>query len=271
VPAIAWMTNVAAAAAGLLVFAMVRKYAPRSPRPLTQFALGGSAIAAILLPFASPGLLGVHRWVALGGLRLHASAIVAPLIIACVATIARRNAAIATAVAALVTTILALQPDAAQAFSFAAASITLVTFNRARPLYQTAGAMLLAGAAVTSLTQHDPLQPVAHVEGILALVASSGAVWAVLGTAALFLLPVPFLTTFARRGNRLALALGLYVGMTILSALFGPFPVPVMGYGASPILGYFLALALCDARSSRSPARHGTDHAPEGPAGGGSS
>ena len=112
--------------------------------------------------------------------------------------------------------------------------------------------MLLLAAATLSLTQNDRLPPVPHVEGILTLVASTGIPWAVLGLASLLLLPLPFFASFARSRNHVALALGIYVAMTVLAPLWGTFPVPVMGYGASPILGYFIALALCDRRAATS-------------------
>jgi cell division protein FtsW (lipid II flippase) len=248
IPAAVWRINIAATFAGLLLFALIR-YLPRPRRQPTQIAFAVVAIAAILLPFASKGMLGVHRWVSLGGLRLHASAIVAPLIIAAIAAIARQSAVMAMAVALPSTIILALQPDAAQAFSFAAAGITMIALTVERQRYQAIGVLLLLAAATLSLTQNDPLPPVPHVEGILSLVVSTGISWAVPGIAGLLLLPLPFFASFARSGDHAALALGVYVTMTILAPLWGTFPVPVMGFGASPILGYFIALALCDRRA----------------------
>jgi hypothetical protein len=41
----------------------------------------------------------------------------------------------------------------------------------------------------------------------------------------------------------------VYVAMVTIAPAWGTFPVPIMGYGVSPILGYFIALALC-ARST---------------------
>jgi cell division protein FtsW (lipid II flippase) len=250
VPTAVCLINVAATFAGLLLFALIR-YVPRSARQSTQFTFAAAAIAAILLPFASKGMLGVHRWVSLGGLRLHASAIVAPLIIASIAAIARQRLVVTIAIALLGTSILALQPDAAQAFSFAAACITILAFNVERQRSQAVGGMLLLIAAASlAFSQNDRLPPVPHVEGILTLVASTGFPWAVLGIAALLLLPIPFFAIFARNPDRVALALGVYLTMTILAPLWGTFPVPIMGYGASPILGYFIALALCDRTSA---------------------
>jgi hypothetical protein len=255
VPPTTWLTNVAATFAGLLLYCLLRLI-PTSPRLSTQFIILAAAIAAILLPFIAPGMMGVHRWVFIGGFSLQPSAIVLPLIIAAVAWIARQHAAVSIASAVLTTLILALQPDAAQAFSFAIACSVLFALNAARQHYQAIGVLLLLAAATTSFTRTDPLPAVPHVEGIFALVASGGALWVVFGIAALLLLLVPFLATFAQAHDSVALALGVYVGMTILASFWGTFPVPVMAYGASPILGYFIALALCDRTSAPSDIDH---------------
>lgn len=37
-------------------------------------------------------------------------------------------------------------------------------------------------------------------------------------------------------------ALGLYFLMTILVTFVGHFPMPIMGYGISPIIGYLIAI-----------------------------
>jgi hypothetical protein len=249
VPTTTWLTNVAATFAGLVLYCLVRLIPP-SPRLWTQFIILATAVATILLPFIAPGMMGVHRWVSLGGFSLQPSAIVLPFIITAVAWIARQHAVVSIASAVLTTMILALQPDAAQAFSFAVACSVLFALNAARQHYRAIGVLLLLAAAAASFTRNDPLPPVPHVEGIFALVASRGALWAVFGIAALLLLPLPFIATFARAHDRVALALAVYAGMTILASFSGTFPVPVMGYGASPILGYFIALALCDRASA---------------------
>ena len=239
----AWLTNIAAGVAGLLLLAVIRCI----PAPTTrraQFALAAAGIATIVLPFMSSGADGVHRWLSLGGLRIHAASIVAPLIIVSVAAIARTRFVAAVAIAALTTTVLALQPDAAQATSVAVACSTLLLFESGRRRFQVwAGVTLLLTLAMGSFVRRDPLAPVRHVEGILALVADRGTGMAALGAVALLLLPVPFFVGFQRRRDRTSLALGLYVASITLAPFWGTFPVPLMGYGVSPIIGYFTALA----------------------------
>jgi cell division protein FtsW (lipid II flippase) len=200
-------------------------------------------MAAILSTFVSVGVDGVHRWILLGNFRLHASAVVAPVMIACVATAPSQYLMITAAIAPAIA--LALQPDAAQASSFAAAcGVVLFSHLKQDPLKLAGGAIALIACSILSILRLDPLKPVRHVEGIYDAVSSKGILWAVLATATLFLLSVPHFLAWTRRHQSLSMALGVYVAAVTIAPAWGTFPVPVMGYGVSPILGYYIALAL---------------------------
>jgi hypothetical protein len=108
----------------------------------------------------------------------------------------------------------------------------------------------LLAVSAASLVRHDPLRPVAHVEDIFAIVVSRGPGWAAMAVAAMLLLLVPFFAAWHRHRRVAALALGVYIALTLLAPAWGTFPVPVMGYGASPIVGYFIALAVGVGRPS---------------------
>jgi hypothetical protein len=71
-----------------------------------------------------------------------------------------------------------------------------------------------------------------------------GTGWGVAAVASLLLLPLPFLKPRGTGDGRLGLALGVYVLVTILALVAGRFPVPVLGQGASPIIGYLVAIGL---------------------------
>lgn len=244
VGAAVWSTNIAAAVCGLLVWFFGRRLPPPTRRA-SRVLLAAASIVSILLPFASEGMLGVHRWVSVAGFRLHASAIAAPLMILCVAAAASGRIISALAIGATGGMILALQPDAAQATSFGAAcAVVLVHAGTRRRRTAWAGAALLLAVAIASFVRRDPLSPVSHVEGIFDVVASRGEGAAAIATVALLLLPVPFFVAWYRHRRSTALALGVYVLMTLLASAWGTFPVPVMGYGASPIVGYFISLVV---------------------------
>ena len=241
VPTSVWTLNLAAGAVGLLIFALLW----HSPWPLSRSAWYVATIVsmtAILATFVANGVDGVHRWISLSGFRLHASAVVAPVIIACVTTAPGSYLMIFTAAATAM--LLALQPDAAQACSVAAACGVILFRNVKLDSRQRAGGLAaLVACSIVSLIRPDPLKPVRYVEGIFQIVSARSAVWAVAAALAMLLLPIPFFVAWVQRRRGLSLALGAYVAMAVIAPMWGTFPVPVMGYGVAPILGYYIALA----------------------------
>lgn len=239
---VARVSNIAAAVIGLLLCAASR-YLPERTAPALPLVAAILGIGTLLLTFLAAGVMGVHRWLPIGGFRLHAGAVIAPILIVLIAALARRQSIAATAIAVVSTTVLALQPDAAQATSMAVAAAIILTRELRQRAHVLTALTLLLGASVLSFVKVDPLPPVPHVEGIFEAVASMGAAWALGGALSLLLLPLPFFVLWASSRNSVPLALGAYIGLTVLAPAWGTFPVPVMGYGVSPILGYFLALA----------------------------
>jgi hypothetical protein len=226
----------------LLCFILAR---PRSS-DAGLVAVGMLALGFLAATWLDPGLEGVHRWVMLGPVRLHAGALVLPLVLATVAGLERAGRGRASTLLAVATAlVLALQPDAAQATAFVAGSVVLLLPRKPADGRAWIRLVPLLALGVLSWLRGDPLAPVPHVEGIVGLAAELGTGWGVAAAASLLLLPVPFF--FAARGpsdGRAGLALGTYVAVTILAAAVGHFPVPVLGQGASPIIGYFAAIGL---------------------------
>jgi hypothetical protein len=99
------------------------------------------------------------------------------------------------------------------------------------------------GSSVLALSRRDPLEAVPHVEGIVHLATSSGLAWLVASIVALMLLPVPFVLNWVKhRDHHEGMGLAVYFVTVCIAALVAPFPVPVLGFGLSPVLGYFVAL-----------------------------
>ncbi|HEX6369243.1 MAG TPA: hypothetical protein VF006_09940 [Longimicrobium sp.] len=246
VPAALWGQNLAAWAVGtLLCLGLWRTRSSSGRSRWFDFAavLTLAALAATLL---APGVEGVHRWVPLGPVRLHAAAVLLPLLLVAMQGLSQaRGWWISTGVAVGVALVLLLQPDAAQATAFAAGCLVLLLPLAGRdPLRLTSLLSLPLLAGLTWLRQ-DPLAPVPYVEGIIDLAAGLGAGWAVAAVLSLLVLPLPFFLAGRRPGKHAGLALGTYVTVTLLAAfLTGNFPVPVMGYGVSPILGYLVGLGI---------------------------
>ena len=252
VPATAWGQNLAACVVGILLCLALAR--PRSSRrgEAGLLAAGVLALGVLAATWLDPGVQGVHRWLGLGPVRLHAGALVLPVVLATLAGLERAGRRhVSTLLSIATALLLVLQPDAAQATAFAAgAAVLLVPRSRAEggAWLRLVPLLLLAGL---SWLRRDPLAPVPHVEGIVGLAMEQGAGWGAAAVASLLLLPLPFLAARRTGGDRLGLAIGTYVLVTILAPALGPFPVPVLGQGASPIIGYFAAIGLLR-RSRRS-------------------
>lgn len=265
VPAAAWGQNLAACVIGIVLCFTLALVRP-SRRGDTGFPVGGVvALGFLAATWLGPGMQGVHRWVMLGPVRLHAGALVLPFVLAALAGLERAGRRRASTLLSIATAlVLALQPDAAQATAFVAACTVLLLPRR--PADGRAWIRLVPLLAIGGLSwlRPDPLAPVPHVEGIVGLAAQLGTGWAVAAVAALGLLPVPFLAARRTGDGGLGPAIGIYVAVTILAAAVGRFPVPVLGQGASPIIGYFAAIGLV--RRSRAPSATASEGGwPSGP------
>lgn len=245
VPAVVWGQNLAAWAVGALLclaFARPRASSSRGTGFVVVAVLTVAALAATLL---APGVDGVHRWLPLGPVRLHTAAVLLPPLLVALDGLTRaRGWWISTLVALGVAAVLLLQPDAAQATAFAVAALVLLLPGAGRDPLRLAGMLALPVLAGLSWLRRDPLAPVPHVEEIVDLAAGLGVGWAVAAAVSLLVLPLPFLLAARGAARPAALALGTYVALTVLAAFVGVFPVPIMGYGVSPILGYFAGVAL---------------------------
>ncbi|WEK47397.1 MAG: hypothetical protein P0Y56_03675 [Candidatus Andeanibacterium colombiense] len=200
-------------------------------------AIGIAALAVLGASLLGPDSDGVHRWIALGPLRLNSAMLALPALSIAAVLAQPRVGALLVAIAALV---IAFQPDRAAALALLCGATPLL--GRA-PRWPGVAACLAAAIALTICwLRPDALAPVPFVEGVLQ------AAWIahpVAGAAITAGLCAALLVPLRLAGSRpAALALGgTLVGFT-LSSLFGAFPTPLAGYGASAILGYAAAFAL---------------------------
>jgi cell division protein FtsW (lipid II flippase) len=237
---------------------------PTTERYETRWIIAAAAVLVILaLTLLHPGVDGVRRWISLGPLQLHAGFVALPVIIILAGTTARSESSsthwIACACIVTAAAVLAFQPDASQAIAFAVAVVVVILQSKQRSRIEWIAATACVGASVLALSQEDPLEPVPHVEGIVGLAASTGALWLVAAIVALLLLPIPFVMSwFKRRDHNEGLGLAAYFVTVCVAAFVTPFPVPVLGYGLSPILGYFFALGWI-VRTDALPATSKTD------------
>lgn len=238
VPTGIWVLNLAAAAVGVSIAAFALMWR-RQATPFRESLRWGALLAGVALLGATlvgQGTEGVHRWLPLGPVQVHVGAVLLPPMLVALLESSWR-AAVGGAFVALV--LLLLQPDAAQAASFCAAWIVIAAFRRGRRATAVMVVSLLL--ALACVLRPDPLEPVPHVEGIVGMAAAGGPALAVAALLSLAVLPLAQALFLERQ---VGLVLAIYTAGLLVAAWLGHHPVPVLGYGVSPILGYYFAVTM---------------------------
>ena len=218
-----------------------------SHRTNARFPAGG-IIVFTLLGIAVPLLAdtpGPERWVSFGPLILYmAPALLPSFLVACSVWIARGGRSQHFALAAIVgaSVLLAAQPDASQALALLAASTVAVARSPSRSSVSVVALAFAALATAWAFSQPDPLQPVAHVEGVFALALGhslfAGA--AVIASAAALVVGLHLNSS----GGRTWLSVvAVYYAVLFACSVAGLTPAPLIGYGAGPLLGFGLMVA----------------------------
>lgn len=199
-----------------------------------------AALIVIVLSLFGPEQEGVHRWLGLGPIQMNAAALVLP---AAIGAFSPGRLWLAAPCLLMIAGVLAWQPDISQLAGFAVAATILCTAGFG---WRGALASLAVSAAAIALclSRADPLDPVAHVEGIFLMAwdqspAISIAMAASLAAAVLSPLLLWPVSALRWKG----LALGGYFAITAIAPLLGAYPVPLAGYGLSFVIGWWLGLA----------------------------
>jgi cell division protein FtsW (lipid II flippase) len=252
--------------AGIVAIWRAGRRSSSQRRPWAASFVGSASVFLLISTLFHPGVEGVRRWVSLGPLQLHAAFIALPVLIIVLGQAVRRDAFrsspwVLPCALAVAAGVLVLQPDASQAIAFGVAmTIILLQKSPARRSHWLATAIVLGGALV-ALSRPDPLDAVPHVEGIVWLAADAGAGWLAAAVVALVLLPTPFVVNAVRARGRRDVSVGVaaYFATVIIASLLAPYPVPLLGFGLSPILGYFAALAWMIRRDAWQPERYSSN------------
>lgn len=136
--------------------------------------------------------------------------------------------------------ILLFQPDAGQVTAFACALAIILWKSIGNRSLKLIMLIFTTALVILSWVFLDDLGAVPYVEHIIFLVADMGEAWFILGILSLILLLLPFL--FFGKATSASLSLGIYFLMMMIVTFFGHFPMPVMGYGILPIIGYLIAI-----------------------------
>ena len=196
-------------------------------------------LAATLL---NAGQEGVHRWIDVGPVHANLAAILLPGGIVALAALSAREWW-PWLVAALVGVLLVLQPDASQATAFGAGVVVILMRLPAPRATRAACIAAVLAFVVTAWLRPDPLGPVAEVEGIIGLAARWSQLAALLSVGLLTSVVLsPLLVGKVEDGplRTASRALAAYFALSALTPLAGTFPVPLLGIGMSPIIGFWL-------------------------------
>lgn len=198
----------------------------------------------LAVPLATgPHLNGISRWLPLGPFQLHAGSLVLPTI----AVLAAREPDYAPPI--LLTALFAafVQPDAATGYAVMFIAAGLYNATRDWRLVPVAGVAFLA-SLIAGFRGELPAQ--AFVERVLIQLALDAPIVGLLLLGALlggFFTMVHALHT--PKPERHALA-GALFGFS-LAALVSNYPSVLIGYGAAPIIGFGVALALARSKSKQ--------------------
>ncbi|MBX7515026.1 hypothetical protein K3179_10780 [Qipengyuania sp. GH38] len=228
------LVNSAALLIGLLSVYFLR--APEHIRSVRYLVVG--LLLVLCLPMiVGPSIDGVTRWLPLGPVQLHSGQLLIPPL--AVLSVRLGNKGMWPVAGALL--ICGLQPDAASCLALTLVLLALALRNRDwKPVL-----LALLGLAVTAQAWwRGALPPVVFVENLLPFL------WLdldkpVQAIAIGLLLCAPFAILAFRQvapGYRLVW-IAAYGGF-LIAALFGPYPVPLAGYGAAPIIGMLAGLAM---------------------------
>lgn len=246
----AWLLNLAAWGAGAVMALAVSRFAS----PLFARVVTFAAPIGLLASLANPGQAGVHRWIDIGPVHANVAALLLPAFVVALAALVRDGSWVWLAYLACAV-LLFLQPDASQATACAAAALVVVVRLPAARAIRVGIAGLVSFGAVMAWLRPDPLAPVAEVEGIVGLAYALSppiAVAAVVALGGAALAPMMTATRPERPAARTAaLALGAYSVFSALAPLFGAFPVPLVGVGVSPVVGFWMGAGLLAATASR--------------------
>lgn len=246
IPTDVFFPNAVATILGIpLVYVLAPRWSDRRPNLVLQLSF--ISILLLLLCFFFPGPSEVHRWIVLGSININVSMIVLPIVLFCLHQLLHEKKILHGVVLfAAVATILGFQPDAGQASAFAIAALVIFFRNKMNSKIRAAAVLISIVTVGLAWNRVDLLEPVEYVEDIFYLMASLGPVGFIGMIGISLLLFVPFVFMSLKRietVRTLSITFIVYLSTALVITEFGHYPVPVMGAGASPVVGWFLMLS----------------------------
>ncbi len=240
VPSNLWLQNLA-----VLVLVSICSYSFLSLKISLKLNSSIIILVGLLLLFLTlidDGMSNVYRWLSIGIINLNIGSIVLPILLIELQKILNfKNWWLITLIAFGIIAILSFQPDASKVTAFTLGSLFFLQKQVTNKI-QYVLLIIPIMASVWAWYFLDNLPPVDYVEEILQMTKKIGTIWFILSVLSLILLPIPFFVFKTEKNKSICISLGIYFSAVLLSTLFGNFPVPLLGYGISPIIGYSIAI-----------------------------
>lgn len=202
-----------------------------------------TCLLLLMVTLVNHGMEGVHRWISIGFIKLNIAMIVMPIIlIELWYALKTKGFKFVWVIALVVTLLLFLQPDASQLTGFALPMMVMLCLSVNSKAIRFIMISVFSLFVILSWVFLDTLPPVAYVEGIFTMAADLGLPWLIFGILSLAALPILFLLFPPKNEEILSRCIGFYYVIIIISTFFGNFPVPLMGYGISPVIGIYISL-----------------------------
>jgi cell division protein FtsW (lipid II flippase) len=229
----------------ILVLLFSSRWKDRRPKQVMQISF--ISLLLLLTCFLFPGKNEVHRWITFGKFEIEISMIVVPLILWCLHQFLHDKKFLhGTVLYAATATVLGFQPDASQVTAFGLAGLVLYFNNKVEIKYRIGAVLIAAITIFLAWNRVDLLEPIEYIEDIFEMMVSLGPV----GIAGIFVcsiaLIIPFIFMEFKRVEtvrNLSTAFIVYLAISMIIAVFGHYPVMVMGAGASSVVGWYLMLS----------------------------
>lgn len=239
VPIMIWMQNITVILLAAIVVFGTSKYRVKLNYKIIVFV----SILLLGSTFWGPGIEGVHRWLRVPLFTLNISTIVIPITIAALYRLIEEMQFAASLIGiGVIAILLFLQPDAAQLLAFSIPMIAIMLKSKISKIITAGFSVALFLLTLRSWMKLDSLQPVNYTEGILGLLFDTSIILYIWGIIALLWIPVCLFLICQKENRTMCVLITMYYWMMLLATFIGNFPVPFMGYGLSPILGFFIFL-----------------------------
>ena len=187
-----------------------------------------------------------NRWIKIFGFSIYSSSVLIPSVILLFVYQLRSSSIISNwngIIYILFAFVLAVQPDLSQTISYSISmSISLLLFKRLTKFTVIILSSLIA-CCIWAWSKADPLLPIIYVEGVLRLSLELHFIVLLISIISL-LIPIGFmLNRYFNHDQNEFLSVSLYyVSIILFGGLNELTPIPLLGFGAGPILGYYVLI-----------------------------